>query len=57
MQGWGWNGFRDHGVKAVHLQTVEVLGWDDEGDVAVKRLSLVSQLKLAPGETVTVAGP
>ena len=47
MQGWGWNGFRDHGVKAAQIQTVKVLGWDNEGDVAVERLSLVLQFKSA----------
>ncbi len=42
MQGWGY------GVEGVYVQTVEVLGWDNEGDVAVKRLLLVLQFKLPP---------
>ncbi len=48
MQGWGWDGFCDHGVEAVHIQTVEVFGWDNEGDVAVKRFPFVLQSKLTP---------
>ncbi len=42
------DGFGDHGVEAILVQTVEVFGWNDEGDVAVKRLPLVLQLKLTP---------
>ena len=52
MQGWVCDGFGDHGVEAVHVQTVEVFGWNDEGDVAVKRFPLLLQLKLAPSRSV-----
>ncbi len=48
MQGCGRDGFCDHGVEAVYVQTVEVLGWDNEGDIAVKRFLLVLQFKLTP---------
>jgi hypothetical protein len=48
MQGWRRDGFCDHGVEAAHVQTVEVLGWDNEGDVAIERLSLVLQFEATP---------
>ncbi len=60
MREWGRDGFCDHRVEAVHVQTVEVLGWNNEGDVAVKRLPLVLQFKLTPTRNsiaVTAAGP
>jgi hypothetical protein len=44
MQGWGWDIFGDNRIEVVHVQAVEIFGWDDEGDVAVKRLPLVLQL-------------
>ncbi len=48
MRGWGWDGFGDHRIEVVHVQAVEIFGWDDEGDIAVKRLSFVLQLELPP---------
>jgi hypothetical protein len=48
MQRWRRDGFRDDGIEAVFIQTAEILGWNDEGDVAVKRFPLILQLKLTP---------
>ena len=45
-------------LKAAHVQTVDVLGWDNEGDVAVERLpSYCSSSRRLRGTAVTVAGP
>ncbi len=44
---WRHDGFRSDGIEAIHIQTAEIFGWDNERDVAVKRLSFVFQLKLA----------
>ena len=60
MQRWRRDGFRGDGIKAVLIQAAKVFGWNDEGDVAVKRLPLVLQLKLTPARNRchgTVAGP
>ncbi len=48
MQRWRRDGFRDDGIEAVLIQAVKVFGWNNEGDVAVKLLPLVLQLKLTP---------
>ncbi len=48
MQGWGLDSFGDDGIKVVYIQAVEVLSWNDEGDIAVKRFPLVLQFELAP---------
>ncbi len=43
VQRWRRDGFRGDGIEAVFIQAAKVLGWNDEGDVAVKRLPLVLQ--------------
>ncbi len=48
VQRWRRDGFRDDGIEAVFVQAVKVLGWNNKGDVAVKRLPLVLQFKLTP---------
>jgi hypothetical protein len=35
MQEWGWDVFGDDRIEVVHVQAVEIFGWDDEGDVAL----------------------
>ncbi len=48
MQRWRRDSFRDDGIEAVFIQAAEILGSNDEGDVAIKRLPLVLQFKLTP---------
>ncbi len=48
MQRWRRDGFRGDGIEAVLIQGAKIFGWNDEGDVVVKRLPLVLQLKLTP---------
>ncbi len=55
-QASGWQYFYEHHL----IQAAEILGWNKEGDVAVKRLPLVLQLKMRQRLrriAVTVAGP
>ncbi len=44
----GGDGFGDHRIEVVHVQAIEIFGWDDELDIAVKRLPLVWKLELTP---------
>ena len=42
------DGNKTTSVTTGYVQAVEILGWDNEGDVAIERLSLVLQFKTAP---------